>query len=494
MKAVSYARVSSTEQRDSGYSISAQNSLFKDYADQKSFEVVKQYDESYSAKGQGRKMFDEMIRYVKKHKVKAILFEKVDRMTRNFHDLIAVYDLVEEHDVDVHLIKNSLILNKNSKSQDKFQLDIQVVLARNYVNNLSEEVKKGMTQKLMAGGWCHLAPPGYRNVRINGRATIEPDPQSAPVIKTAFEMAKAGDSVHTITDYLNKTLGTKYYPSKVSYHLKNVFYIGEINSKLGLFSGNYETFIEPELFYAVQEGLKGRHRSKDGKVREFRFSSLLKCSCGSPMYGELKKEKYVTYGCGAKHKGRTCPAQTRYFSERAIMEQLDTILSKVSITDTQFDMIKDIARTVFQQMDDDTDKQSDTINRDIKLTKTKIMKLLDHYEDGLLTKDEYLDRKDQLNQTLVKLQAKYEVLAQNPIRTRTSFMDLVNTFVFVRKYLPLIDDAGDFQKVIGLIFTNLVHNEGKLEFELNLLGKMLFEFVNQDVVGPLGLEPRTNRL
>ena len=56
-------------------------------------------------------------------------------------------------------IKNSIILNKDSRSQDKFQLDIQVVLARNYVNNLSEEVKKGMQQNLAAGGWCNLAPP-----------------------------------------------------------------------------------------------------------------------------------------------------------------------------------------------------------------------------------------------------------------------------------------------------------------------------------------------
>lgn len=494
MKAVSYARVSSTEQRDSGYSISAQNSLFKDYSEQKGFEIVKQYDESFSAKGQGRKMFDEMIRYVKKNKIKAILFEKVDRMTRNFHDLIAVYDLVEAHDVDVHLIKNSLILNKHSKSQDKFQLDIQVVLARNYVNNLSEEVKKGMAQKLAAGGWCHLAPPGYRNIRVNGRASVEPDPKTAPAIKQAFEMAKAGNSIKNITEYLNKTLGTKYYPSKVNYHLKNTFYIGEINSKLGIFHGNYPTFIEHELFYAVQEGLGDRYRSKNGKARTFRFSGLLKCICGSPLYGELKKEKYVTYGCGAKHHGKKCSSETRYISERVLMEHLDNILSKVSITDEDFNYIRDVARTMFQQMDDDADKQSDVLNKDIKLTKTKIMKLLDHYEDGLLTKEEYFDRKDQLNQSLIKLQAKYEVLNQNPIRTRTSFMDLVKTFVFVRKYLPLIAEVQDFQKVMGFIFTNLVHNDGKLDFELNLIGKMMLEFGNQDVVGPLGLEPRTCRL
>jgi hypothetical protein len=64
----------------------------------------------------------------------------------------------------------------------------------------------------------------------------------------------------------------------------------------------------------------------------------------------------------------------------------------------------------------------------------------------------------------------------------------------VREYLPLINDPADFQAIIELIFTNLVHNAGNLDFELNLIGNMLLDAKNQDVVGPLGLEPRTCRL
>ena len=39
---------------------------------------------------------------------------------------------------------------------------IEAVLARNYINNLSEEVKKGMRQKVLQGGWPHRPPRGYR--------------------------------------------------------------------------------------------------------------------------------------------------------------------------------------------------------------------------------------------------------------------------------------------------------------------------------------------
>ena len=485
-KAVSYARVSSSEQRDSGYSIDAQNEIFKEYSDRNSIDIVKCYDESYSAKGQGRKTFDEMIRFVKKHKIKVILFEKVDRMTRNFHDLIAIYDLVEKYDVDVHLIKNSLILNKDSRSQDKFQLDIQVVLARNYVNNLSEEVKKGMAQKLAEGGWNHVAPFGYRNTRANGRAIVEPDPETMPVVQKIFDLALQGESIKRITKYVTDVTGTKFHPSKIGYLLKNTFYIGEINSKHGVFKGKHETFINPSHFYAVRDALDKRKKQKTPTARNFRFSGILRCSCGSAMYGELKKGKYVTYGCSSKLHGKQCDNTPRYISERVVMEKLDEILSKVNINNEMYKIIKNETRKVYDQISEDTDRISDNLNKEIKHTKNKIMKLLDHYEDELLTKEEYLERKDTLNKQLVKLQSKYEIVNRTPIGYRTTFMDMVKTYVFVRKLVPEIEDIHDFQRVITLILSNLVHDNGKLDFSLNLIGKMIIDLKSTDLVGQIG--------
>lgn len=486
LKAVTYSRVSSSEQRDSGYSISAQNDLFKNYADQKGLDIVKTYEESYSAKGQGRKLFDEMIKFVKKNKIKVILFEKVDRMTRNFHDLIAIYDLVEKYEVDVHLIKNALVLNKESRSQDKFQLDIQVVLARNYVNNLSEEVKKGMTQKLAEGGWNHIAPFGYRNIRVNGRAIVEPDPETMPILKQIFDLALQGESIKRISKYITDITGTKFHHSKIGYLLKNTFYIGEINSKHGVYKGRHETFITPINFYAVQEALDTRKKQKTPTARSFRFSGILKCSCGSAMYGELKKGKYVTYGCSSKLHGKECGNTPRYISERVIMEKIDGILSQVNIDNEFYEVIKNETRKVYDQISEDTDRLSDNLNKEIKQTKNKIMKLLDHYEDELLTKEEYLERKDTLNKQLVKLQSKHEIVNQTPIGYRTTFMDMVKTYVFVRKLVPEIENVHDFQRVITLILSNLVHDHGNLDFELNLIGKMIIDLKSTDLVGPIG--------
>ncbi len=54
-----------------------------------------------------------------------------------------------------------------------------------YLDNLSENVKRGIRQKLRRGEWPGLAPFGY----VNNPKTknIEPDPIKARVIKKTFE-------------------------------------------------------------------------------------------------------------------------------------------------------------------------------------------------------------------------------------------------------------------------------------------------------------------
>jgi len=49
-------------------------------------------------------------------------------------------------DVTVHFVKDNVVLSKDSRSSDQLMHDIKVALARNYVRNLSEEVRKGLRE------------------------------------------------------------------------------------------------------------------------------------------------------------------------------------------------------------------------------------------------------------------------------------------------------------------------------------------------------------
>ena len=67
-------------------------------------------------------------------------------------------------------------------------------MAKNYIDNLSEETRKGMQEKAEQGYWPSFAPLGYRNVtRADGRKIIEPDEIAAPLIRKLFEWYARGD-------------------------------------------------------------------------------------------------------------------------------------------------------------------------------------------------------------------------------------------------------------------------------------------------------------
>jgi DNA invertase Pin-like site-specific DNA recombinase len=78
---------------------------------------------------------------------------------------------------------------------------IKVLMAKNYIDNLSEETRKGMLEKAEQGIWPSFAPLGYRNVTDpNGTRIIEPDPTLAPIITRLFEWYATGqDSLADVT-------------------------------------------------------------------------------------------------------------------------------------------------------------------------------------------------------------------------------------------------------------------------------------------------------
>src|SRR6516225_6246451 len=59
-----------------------------------------------------------------------------------FRDFVTVEDL----NVEIHLVKEGQIIGKDSKSQARMVHGIQVAIARGFIDNLREEVRKGMRE------------------------------------------------------------------------------------------------------------------------------------------------------------------------------------------------------------------------------------------------------------------------------------------------------------------------------------------------------------
>jgi hypothetical protein len=69
-----------------------------------------------------------------------------------------------------------------------------VLMAKNYIDNLSEEARKGMQEKAEQGIWPTKTPLGYRNITgPDGKKIIALDPALAPIVARLFDWYARGD-------------------------------------------------------------------------------------------------------------------------------------------------------------------------------------------------------------------------------------------------------------------------------------------------------------
>jgi site-specific DNA recombinase len=107
--AVLYARVSSREQREEGFSIEAQVKLLRAAALKDGIKIVREFVEVESAKAAGRKQFAEMVTFFKRNRTcRILLVEKTDRLYRNHRDALTLEDL----DIQIHFVKENETLSK----------------------------------------------------------------------------------------------------------------------------------------------------------------------------------------------------------------------------------------------------------------------------------------------------------------------------------------------------------------------------------------------
>ena len=145
--------------------IPAQQVLLREYAAKQGLKVIREFVDAETAKVTGRKEFGNMVTFLTKNReCRVVLAEKTDRRYRNFKDYVVLEDL----DVEIHLPKEGHIISRKSRSHDRLIHGIKVVLSRNYIENLSEEVRKGMRQKAAAG--IYPTRPPDRISEQQGRA------------------------------------------------------------------------------------------------------------------------------------------------------------------------------------------------------------------------------------------------------------------------------------------------------------------------------------
>jgi site-specific DNA recombinase len=330
--AVLYARVSSKDQEKDGFSIPAQQKLLRAYAADQDLRVLQEFTDVETAKQTGRSSFGAMLAFLRQNPTcRIVLVEKTDRLYRNLKDWVQV----DERNLEVHFVKENVVLAPDSRSSEKFMHGIKVLMAKNYIDNLSEEVRKGQLEKAEEGGWPSYAPIGYVNTEgRNGKRTIVPDPERAPLVRKLFEWYVTGDrSIKEVARMARETGLTfrksrdPITTSRVHQMLRSRLYTGDFDWGGKTYHGTYEPIVSKDLWQRVQDVLDGRlaGRSKRSKHR-FAFAGLVRCGhCDCALTGEIHKGRYVYYRCS--HYKVKCPEP--YAREEALTEQFVAVLDQL---------------------------------------------------------------------------------------------------------------------------------------------------------------------
>lgn len=211
-------------------------------------------------------------------------------------------------------------------------------MAKNYIDNLFEEVKKGMTKKAAQGIWPTKTPPGYRNATSpQGQCIIEIVPEISQIVRQLFEWYSTWRySLLAITRMagdagLRHRSGTPVPKAIIHRILSSPLDTGDIVWDGQRFRGLHEPVISRELFERVQDVLHGKPGKHRRTKRDFASAGLLTCGhCGCSLTTEIKKGHYVYYHCtGCRGK-----CDEPYIREEVLEERFKDLLRLLTTSKT----------------------------------------------------------------------------------------------------------------------------------------------------------------
>lgn len=467
VKAVIYARVSSKEQEAEGFSVDAQLRLLRAYAAEQQVDVAQEFTEAETAKQSGRRAFGEMLRFLEANPGHVILVEKVDRLYRNFADYVKVDHL----GVELHFVKDGMVIGEGSKSQDKFMHGIRVLMAKNYVDNLSEEIRKGLNEKAAQGIYPTHAPLGYMNAQEPGtkRKIIVPDPARAHFIKELIEKYASGlESYDTLTKWARKAglttkKGNPVVRSTIEQIIKHPAYCGLIRWQGKESVGIHAPLVSMDTWKRAQDIREGRTTNTGFGGKEFAYRGLIRCACGELLTGELKKGKYVYYHCTGR-KREICGRP--YVAESKITEAFTQLLRGLHIPEFAMPWITE----GLAQADKDRHARRTIHERELTKSIAEIEGRLEQlYLDkiaGEITTEFYrATRKKweaEVNEKKIELACVDRVEAASIDQTMRLF-ELASSAHLRFKNA----DSNQKHELIGYMCSNSVWKRGKLEVELH---------------------------
>src|SRR3989337_1604028 len=405
-----YIRKSTDEEDRQVLSLESQLNELKEFAEREHIEIVETFIEKKTAKVPGREVFNNLLDKIEAglpHQF-GILAWHTDRLSRNSVDggrLIYLLDTGKLAD-----LKFPTSVFDNSPS-GKFFLSIALSNAKYYIDNLSENVRRGNRAKLRRGEWPGQKPFGY--VYDHRLRNIVPEPMEAKIVKEAFETFATGrHTFKSISECLVKFSGNKKTKSNhaMELFLRNELYMGIMRWNGEAHEGKYRPLITRQLFEKVAEVLKNHSKPrKTKKQHDFPLRGLFRCSCNSMITAQWAK------GNGGIYRYYRCTRKQGECHEEYIAE--DLLKQKIIEKSQAIALPEDWAKELFGKLEIEEKKSaqsatasSEEVRKQKFLLDERLDKLVEGYLDNLIDEDTYKRKKQELIEQKISLKNEQESL------------------------------------------------------------------------------------
>ena len=472
LKYIAYCRKSTDEKDKQVLSIEAQISELKEFAKRENLFITEFITEAKTAKVPGREQFAEVLKKIEKGMANAILSWHPDRLARNSIDGGKI----------IYLLDTGKLLDLKfpsfwfeSTPQGKFMLSIAFGQSKYYVDNLSENVKRGNRQKLRNGVWPSKAPYGYtNNPKTRG---IDVDPELSKVVRKAFQLFADGNISFTGISQFMFRFGIKREGEKpvkvgqVKNMLSNRFYLGILKYAGEYYQGSHKTFISKKLFDEVQKQVEKIERPRQ-KGHDFAFAGLATCGeCGAAITAEQHIKKYkngtgqtfIYYRCTKKLK----PCNQKYVSEPTLEPQIRNIIRDCGLHEGWEPYF---AKWINQADEKDkliTEVEEKQIDEQIKESEVKLNRLLDGYLDQVIEPEIYKQKKNELFDEKLKLEEKKSQISKNGTVWLEPMREFVNYALQAQKVARAENNCHDLAIMAKKVGSNFFLKERHLSATLD---------------------------
>jgi site-specific DNA recombinase len=389
-----YTRKSTDDTSRQIRSIGDQIAELRELSRRENLNVIEVLVEKQTAKKPGRPIFNEMLDRVERGEASGILAWHPDRLARNWVDGGRIIHLVDTGTIKVLRFPN---VPFDPTASGKFLLGIMFGQSKYYVDNLAENIKRGLRQKVKSGIWPQMTPLGYRNDRKT--RTISPDRERASLVRKTFELYATGD--YTLTRLANAvaSLGLttrRGRPlSRAQCHrlLRNPIYYGIIRYTGEFYEGRHKPIISKNLFDTVQQMMTKRSKPKTPKLKPYIYRGVFHCGeCGC--YVTTETQKGHNYLRCTKRVKLDC--SQRYVREEVITEQIASYLRQIALPSADADwMISELEAERGREVDSSADVRQ-KFQKDVHGVEDKLDRLTVAYLDKAINVEEFKTAKNRL--------------------------------------------------------------------------------------------------